>query len=750
MSGCVVVTGVGSLSAAGPDAQALLEAVSNGRSCLGLVKDPRYKPTHRAMAGFVKDVPDICAALPAGWPAPDRFGALALVAAQEAMAQAKLDPAGLGTRMGVMMGTCSGPTTALERHYQAMLGGVCDRSSDQAFRLSYDSAVRLLARVLGIRGPSGTVTTACSAGSTAVGMCVDLIRCGMCDVALAGGADAFNISTQIGFDGLKAPSEGVCSPFSTPIGLCLGEGAAFLVLESLAHARKRDATMLGVILGFGTSNDAYHSSAPDPTGRGQSLAVARALENAGMSSDRVVYVNAHGTGTSANDKAETKVVRRVFGAAADTMSVSSQKAVFGHTLGAAGAIEITGALQCCQQGILPPTANFGDPREGCDLDYVREPGRAFPADRLWVKENFAFGGHNAALVLGTPAAADVPIAKSAQSRRICIAGIGLVTSAGVGREAYLRLLGGGDLALSSCEAPGHPAIRAALVPESVDAALERRLGLRRMDKATSIGVISAYHALSEAGISLRPDALAAVGVFMGHASGSNAAESVFLPELLQNDYVLQKVTEFTQVVPNATAGGICRALGLRGHNASFCFGEGAGLPSLLMAVCALQNGHGPSLLAGSVDVLTERGWGHFLPANDVPLAEGSIFFLLEEESHVRARGGRALAAIEGMAWETRQSGFPADASEIAVRKRATAAAALSQVGLDPDEAGHAFDVVQGVSAETGWAEASQPLFDIAAALLPDALGAGILRPLLHSVSARQGMCFSIVFTPFKG
>ena len=750
MSGCVVVTGVGSLSAAGPDAQALYEAVSVGGSCLGLVQDPRYKPTQRVMAGFVKEVPDISAVLPAGWPAPDRFGALALVAAQQAIAQAQLDPAGLGTRMGVMMGTCSGPTTALEQHYLAMLHGACDRSPEQAFRLSYDSAVRLLAWVFGIQGPSGTVTTACSAGSTAVGMCLDLIRCGMCDAALVGGADAFNISTQIGFDGLKAPSDGACSPFSTPVGLCLGEGSAFLVLESLAHARSRGATVLGVILGFGTSNDAYHSSAPDPTGRGQALAVARALENAGVASERVVYVNAHGTGTSANDKAETKVVRRVFGAEADAMSVSSQKAVFGHTLGAAGAIELAGALQCCNRGVLPPTANFSDPREGCDLDYVREPGRAFPADRLWVKENFAFGGHNAALVLGTPAAADEPLAKPVPSRRICVAGIGLVTSAGAGREPYLRLLGGGDLALSSCEATGHPAIRAALVPESVDAALERRLGLRRMDKATSIGAISAYHALAEAGISLRPDALAAVGLFMGHASGSNAAESVFLPELLQNDYVLQKVTEFTQVVPNATAGGICRALGLRGHNASFCFGEGAGLPSLLMAACALQNGHGPYVLAGSVDVLTERGWGHFLPASDVPLAEGAIFFLLEEESHIRARGGHALAVIEGMAWETRHSSFPEDPSELAERQRATAAAALSQAGFDPQEAGHAFDVVRGVSAGTGWAEASQPLFDIAGAILPDAPGTGFSRPLLHTVSARQGMCFSIVFTPFEG
>ena len=749
MSG-VVITGIGAISGAGVDAQAQFDAVATGRSCLTPVKDARYHQTRRVMAGLVQEVPSVSGILPPGWPEPDRFGALALVAAQEAIAQAKLEPRELGARMAVMMGTCSGPTTALEQHYLAMLDGVCDQSPEQAFRLSYDSAVRLLASVFCIGGPSGTITTACSAGSTAVGMCMDLLRGGLCDAALVGGADAFHISTQIGFDGLKAPSDGACAPFSNPVGLCLGEGSAFLVLETLEHARRRGATVLGVVLGFGTSNDAHHSSAPDPTGRGQSLAVVRALEDAGVARDSVAYVNAHGTGTSANDKAETKVVRRVFGDTADTMSVSSQKAVFGHTLGAAGALELTGAIQCCGQGLLPPTANFNGPREGCDLDYVAERGRPFPADRFWIKENFAFGGHNAALVLGTPSIAADLVDTPARSGRICITGVGLVTSAGVGSEAYFRLLGGESPPLSECQVPGHPVTRAALIPENVDAALARRLGLRRMDKATSIGAIAAYLALKEAGVSLRPDVLAEVGLFIGQASGSNAAEAVFLPELLQNDYVLQKVTEFTQVVPNATEGGICRVLGLRGHNASFCFGECAGMASLVMGACAMQNGHGPFLLTGSVDVLTERGWGHFLPEQDVPLAEGAIVFLLEEEDHVRARGGRALAVIESMAWETSALDVPGEAPGCAVPREEVVASALARAGLHPDEVGKTFDRVKGIATRAGWAEAGQPLFDLAAAILPDESQAGISRPLLHAVSARQGQDFAIVLNPFEG
>ena len=671
---------------------------------------------------------------------------LARIAAGQAIRQAQIDPDRLGQRMAIVVGTCSGPTTRLEQHYRAVLAGIPDRSPDQAFRLGYDSAVRILASTFGIRGFSGTVTTACSSGLTAIGMGLDLIRSGLCDVALVGGTDSFNLSTQIGFDGLKAPSDGPCAPFSKPVGLSLGEGAAFLVLERSDIARARGADILAAVLGFGTSNDAYHSSAPDPSGRGQALAVSRALENAGTTPAQIAYVNAHGTGTVANDKTESKVLRRVFGAGAETLPVSSQKGVFGHTLGAAGALELTGAILCRKAGILPPTAGFRERREGCDLDYVAEPGRAIPPDGPWLKENFAFGGHNAALVLGPPPPDTSPTAQE-RPPQICIAAMGLVSPAGMGNAAFIRLLAGSGPELRDCAPSGQVPFRAALVPAALDSTLARRLGLRRMDKAAALGTLTAYLALTDAGLSLRPEEVTDIGLFLGHASGSNAAEATFLAELLKNDYALQRVVDFTQVVPNATVGAICRALGLRGHNASFCFGEGAGLLSLVAGACAMANGHAPFLLAGAVDVLEARGWGHFPPSAPPRPAEGAVCFLLEAEDHLRRRNGRALATIKGMAVATETTAWNSSATDATAR--AVAADALGQAGLAPDDPGRLFDAAPDVSSQVGWAEACGSLFDVAAAFLKDAAKPGLARPLLHSIQPRQGTCASVVFAPFQ-
>jgi 3-oxoacyl-[acyl-carrier-protein] synthase II len=742
----VVVTGLGAISSAGPDTNALREAVATGRCCLTEVQDARYQSMRRTMAGFVDSPLDQQPALPEDWPQPDRFVHLAVIAAEQAVQQAGIDPVRLGTRIGAVVGTCSGPTRLLEEHYQRILRGGGHAGPDQAFRLAYESAVRALARRFNIRGFTATVTTACSASLTAIGTGLDLIRANWCDAVIVGGADAFNLSTQIGFDGLKAPSDGPCAPFSKPVGLCLGEGSAFLVMESLEYACARGATILASVLGFGTSNDAYHSSSPDPSGRGQALAVLRALQDAGVPPSAVAYVNAHGTGTQANDKAETKVVRRVFGAVADHVPVSTQKAVFGHTLGAAGAVELTGAILCRQAGTLPPTAGFQTAREGCDLDYVAESGRPVPRDRPWVKENFAFGGHNAALVLGDTPGPESPPARP-QTGRACLVSAGLVSSAGAGIAAFERLLAGSGPKLQECAPPGHAPFQAALAPDELDAALERRLGLRRMDKATAMCTVAAYQALREAGISLRPESLTEVGLFLGHASGSNAAEASFLPELLRHDYVLQRVTDFTQVVPNATGGAVCRTLGLRGHNAVFSFGAGAGLMSLLMGACAIKNGHSPFLLAGAVDMLSARGWGHPLPDTQAPPTEAAAFFLLESEEHLRERGGHALAIIDGISVATETTGwneFPSDATAEAV-----AASALEQAGLDPNAVDSALHPVQDVSGRTGWAEACAPLFNIAATLIPNPQTDGALHPKIISISTRQGISASLVYSPIS-
>lgn len=779
----IVVTGVGVVSSAGADRREFLDMVAKGHSCLTAVNDPRLRSSLRVMAGLVSSLPQV-PMLPPDWPALGRFAGLALSAADQAIRQAGLNPASMGRRMGAVLGTCSGPTTLIEEFYQTALDGRADRSDRQAFRLEYGSAVRAVARAFGIGGFTGTVTTACSAGLTAIGMGADLIGAGLCEAVLAGGADGYSISTQIGFDGLKAPSDGPCAPFSKPTGLSLGEGAAFLILERYDCVQQRGGVFLAEVLGFGTSNDAYHCSSPDPSGAGQSLAVVRALEDAGIDRERVSYVNAHGTGTPANDKAETKTIRRVFGTGAARLAVSSLKGGFGHTLGASGALEAAATILCQEAGLLPPTANFKEAREGCDLDYVPTPGRAWPTDprgRVWIKESFAFGGHDASLVLrgaksggaSSPAAAQ-PGMNGAFDRagdscgearaRVCIAGIGLVTPAGAGRDAFRHLLDRTEPVLRECSPAGHAPFRAALVPDELDPVLARRFGLRRMDKAGALGTVAACMAMTDAGVALRPDVAAGVGLYLGHASASNSAEASFVPDLLRNGYALQSVAEFPFVVPNATAGTMCRALGMKGHNATFCFGGGAGLMSLLAGTVAIQNRHAAMILAGSVDVLTEMGWGVPIPGRDgdVP-AEGAVLFLLEDEEHLRQRGGRSLGYIGGLAVATNADGGWAE-QPVDSMVLCTAQEALRHAGLDASALGAVCGPAaallgrapQSVTARMGVAEGCGPLFDMAAGLLGSdgsreagEKGHGKEFHLLGSLSSRQGLTASVVVTAIR-
>jgi 3-oxoacyl-(acyl-carrier-protein) synthase len=278
----------------------------------------------------------------------DRHVHLALAAAREALQSAGVRPAELGRRMGLIFSTCSGPMLLIEAHYERIIRGDPALTAAELFAKRYYSGAPVLARSLGVEGLCTTVVTACSASTAAIALAADLIRCGLLDAALAGGADSFSVSTLAGFDGLKATSEGKCAPFSKPYGLNLGEAAAFAFLETAGSAQQRGARVRAEVLGSGMSNDAYHCSAPEPAGRGLAEAMKRALQDAGLSPEQISYINAHGTGTEANDKAECKAIRKVFGGRAGTVPVSSTKSMVGHCLGAAGAVEAMATIVCAE------------------------------------------------------------------------------------------------------------------------------------------------------------------------------------------------------------------------------------------------------------------------------------------------------------------------------------------------------------------------------------------------------------------
>jgi 3-oxoacyl-[acyl-carrier-protein] synthase II len=257
----------------------------------------------------------------------------------------------------------------------------------------------------GLQGPNLTYSTACSSSAVAIGEAWRRIRCGEMDVMLAGGSEApLNFGTLKAWEALKTLAAedlndpaASCKPFALDrSGMVLGEGAAVLVLEEWEHAQRRGARIRGELIGYGLSTDASHMT--HPTVEGQARAMALALESACINASAIDYINAHGTGTAANDVTETKAIRDVFAAHADRLPVSSTKSMHGHLLGAAGALEMLATLLALERETLPPTINLRVADPACDLDYISEGARDAPGAAVAMSNAFAFGGTNAVLV----------------------------------------------------------------------------------------------------------------------------------------------------------------------------------------------------------------------------------------------------------------------------------------------------------------------------------------------------------------
>ncbi len=261
---------------------------------------------------------------------------------------------------------------------------------------------RSVASLYGLTGPVMTVPNACAAGAYALGRAASMVSRGQVRMALAVGCEGFSRLAFLGFQRLGAMSADRCRPFSRDRpGLLLGEGAAALVVETEETARRRGASILGFVDGFGLSCDAFHITGPHPEGHGAARAMQDALTRAGIAPEKIDYVNAHGTGTALNDKMESLALRRVFPDDASRPPLSSIKALTGHMMGAAGAVEAAASLLALQRGVIPPTWNWEEADPDCDVDCVPNEPRATELRHV-LSNSYAFGGNNASLLLSSP------------------------------------------------------------------------------------------------------------------------------------------------------------------------------------------------------------------------------------------------------------------------------------------------------------------------------------------------------------
>lgn len=386
----VVVTGLGAVSPFGVGVKTFWNGLAAGSCAIRPVTliDP---------AGFRCR---LAAEVPEDLPASrrrSRADALAVTAAGEALEDAGLTPS---ERAGaaVVVGAVGGGMLEAEAWYWARAGAPQTPVDRHALRSLLPTAhAEVVAARFGVRGPRHTVVTACSSGAVALAEAAQLIEQGVVDVALAGGVDAITRICFMGFNALKLLDPAPCRPFDAHRrGMSIGEGAAFVVLESAAHARARGARATAVLAGWSMTTDAYHVTAPHPEGEGMVRAMRRALARAGVAPADVGYVNAHGTGTPQNDRIEGRALRAVFGEGG--LLVSSSKSMIGHTMAAAGSLEAVATLLALVQQTVPPTANLDTPDPDVPFDCVPRRAREVALDCA-ISNSFGFGGQNVTLVL---------------------------------------------------------------------------------------------------------------------------------------------------------------------------------------------------------------------------------------------------------------------------------------------------------------------------------------------------------------
>jgi len=399
---------MGSVSAAGVGVDPLWTAVRSGRSAVGPVQFARPTRHRVTIAAQIRDFDPARYLEPTLLSVNERFSQIALVAAREALAQAGLmspgaaRPASMGSRTAVIIGTGMGGATTLDdQHYRFYAEN--KRIEPLTIpRVMPNAAASLVSALCGATGPVFAVSSACSSATQAIGLGAMLVRQGVVDRAIVGGSEAMVAPSFFNaWESLRVLTPDACRPFSRRRnGMVIGEGAGIFILEAPEVAAERGATGLAEIAGYGTTGDANDIVRPDAVGA--AAAMQAALADARMTADTIDYVNAHGTGTVANDLTEVTALGRVFGDHLAHLPVSSTKPVHGHALGAAGALELAVTLMAMREGIVPPTINCEDPDPACPIDMVAEGPRSMPI-RAAMSNSFAFGGINAVLVV-TPAA----------------------------------------------------------------------------------------------------------------------------------------------------------------------------------------------------------------------------------------------------------------------------------------------------------------------------------------------------------
>jgi len=394
----IAITGMGVFCAAGKDIPSFTRNLRQGSSAIGPMDLFDVTPFPARIAAQVRDFDPFAyfdRKTASRLSRADQFG---VIAAGEALSESRVMDCRSPYDIGVAVGAGAAGMLHAEQWLKETVAG--KKASPSLLRgILPDRTATAIASHFGLGGYQGTITTACSSSATAIGWGADLVATGRLKSVVCGGSDAISLLTYAGFNSLRVVDVEPCAPFSLGRrGISLGEGAAFFVLEDGEVARRRGARVYGYVLGYGVVGEAYHMTAPEPTGAEAARVMANALERSGVRTEDVGWVNAHGTATPLNDVVETRAMKLVFGERAGAVPLVSTKALTGHCLGSAGAIEAVATVVSLNGGFIPGTLNFRGADPECDLDYCHEGARESRAS-VALSNSFAFGGNCTSLVL---------------------------------------------------------------------------------------------------------------------------------------------------------------------------------------------------------------------------------------------------------------------------------------------------------------------------------------------------------------
>ena len=590
----------------------------------------------------------------------DRVSLLCVKAANEAIKDSGIviDDSN-ADRVGVIMGSCVGGAVSIQKFFTDRHNAEESEDASDIIKMPIGVIANNVAKIAGVKGVVTNVGNACAASTISIEYACDLIRAGVGDAFIVGGADSFSALAFGGFTALHALDTDPCSPYNKSKGITLGEGAGALIVESYEHAVARNAKIYCDVLGGGISSDAHHITAPRPDSEGQMNAMKWALSNSDLKPSDIDYINGHATGTPLNDSTEIQAMQTIFGDN-DNTAVDSTKSMVGHCLGAAGAVEAIYTVKALTTETVPPTIGYSDEdlenlkEKAGKLDFMPNVSKHKEIDYA-MTNNFAFGGNNASVIF----AKNEKKIKPLENNKVYVTGFGIVSPAGNTVDSYVEAVKNGGL---KSEGDGLFA--------TVGADDYKEYGIklnfyRKLDKLSQTQVVSGRACLADAGVTVTTDNETEIGMIVGTADGPATEIINFHEGLIKNGLHAGSAFIFPNTVYNAAGGYFSINSGVKGVNVTLTNGMQAGLQSICYAYNVVRDGAEKMMMATGLDENTETmkllygKLGYFsneetvkpyeLNGSEFVLGEGSTTMMLESEASAEARNAVKYAEIAGYA-----------------------------------------------------------------------------------------------------